>query len=281
MAIPQNRSFPLKKAGFSKKLHNSSPDPDDIPVAVRDTPVAVPKVWLQPRFLLIGGLAGFILLALISSFLFFLITSRKTANLQPSAISPAPATSATSNNSNTNNSNNTLLGHLAYSEAPESQLVTISGNRGIRMRKAAAQKFQEMVATARSANVILVPISGFRSIKDQEQLFFAVGAQRNQTPAERAALSAPPGHSEHHTGYAADIGDGAAPATNLQTNFDKTKAYQWLQANGARFGFEMSFPKDNLQGVSYEPWHWRFVGDRDSLETFYRARNLKPAQAAQ
>lgn len=271
MAIPQNRSFPLKKAGFSKKLQNSSPDPDDIPVAIRDTPVATPKVWLQPQFLLIGGVAGFLLLALISGFLFFLTTPRKTVNSEPSPISSAPATPAPSNNSN-----NTLLGHLTYPQAPESELVTISGNRGIRMRKTAAQKFQEMVATARSANVILVPISGFRSVKDQEQLFFGLGAQKNQTPAQRAALSAPPGHSEHHTGYAVDIGDGAAPATNLQTNFENTKAFNWLQANAARFGFEISFPKNNVQGVSYEPWHWRFVGDRDSLETFYRARNLKP-----
>ncbi|MBX9256878.1 D-alanyl-D-alanine carboxypeptidase family protein [Desmonostoc muscorum CCALA 125] len=266
----------MNKAGFSKKLQNSSHDPDDIPVAVRDTPVAAPKVWLQPRILLIGGVAGFFLLTLIGGFLFFLTTPKKTANSEPSPISSAPPTPAASNNSN-----NTLLGHLAYSEAPESELVTISGNRGIRMRKAAAQKFQEMVATARSANVILVPISGFRSVKDQEQLFFGVGAQRNQTPAQRAALSAPPGHSEHHTGYAVDIGDGAAPATNLQTNFENTKAYQWLQANAPRFGFEMSFPKDNVQGVSYEPWHWRFVGDRDSLETFYKARNLKPAKLPQ
>lgn len=138
-----------------------------------------------------------------------------------------------------------------------------------------------MVAAARSAGVILTPISGFRSVKEQEQLFFGVGAQRNQTPAQRAALSAPPGHSEHHTGYAVDIGDGTAPATNLNENFENTKAFQWLQTNAARFGFEMSFPKDNSQGVSYEPWHWRFVGDRDSLETFYRAKNVKPTQVPQ
>ncbi len=276
MAIPQNRSFPLNKAGFSKKPQNSSQDPDDIPMAVRDTPVAAPKVSLQTRILLIGGVAGFILLALISGFLFFITTPKKTANSQPSPASSAPVAIAPSNTSN-----DTVLGHFPYREAPESELVTISANRGIRMRKAAAQKFEEMVAAARSAGVNLVPISGFRSVKDQEQLFFGVSAQRNQTPAERAALSAPPGHSEHHTGYAVDVGDGAVPATNLQANFDNTKAYQWLQANAARFSFEMSFPKDNVQGVSYEPWHWRFVGDRDSLETFYKARNLKPIKASQ
>ena len=42
--------------------------------------------------------------------------------------------------------------------------------------------------------------------------------------------------------------------------------------------FEISFPKDNVQGVSYEPWHWRFVGDTDSLETFYKANNIKPVK---
>jgi len=267
----------LNKAGFSGKSQNSSNDPgDDIPVAVRDTPDAAPKKWLQPRIVVIGGVTGFVLLALIGGFLFFVTAPKKTADSQSSPISSAPTPTIESGNSV-----NTLLGHLAYSEAPESELVTISANRGIRMRKAAAQKFEEMVAAARSAGVILVPISGFRSVKDQEPLFFGVGAQRNQTPAERSALSAPPGYSEHHTGYAVDIGDGAAPATNLQTNFDNTKAYQWLQANAARFSFEMSFSKDNVQGVSYEPWHWRFVGDRDSLEMFYKARNLKPNKVSQ
>ncbi|MEH1936288.1 MAG: M15 family metallopeptidase [Nostoc sp.] len=266
----------MNKAGFSGRPQNSSNDlGDDIPVAVRDTPDATPKIWLQTRIVLIGGVALFVLLALISGFLFFVTAPKKTADSQPSVTSSTPTPTTESGNVDT------VLGHLAYPEAPESELVTISPNRGIRMRKAAAQKFEEMVTAARSAGVILVPISGFRSIKDQEQLFFAVGAQRNQTPAERAALSAPPGHSEHHTGYAVDIGDGAVPATNLQTNFDNTKAYRWMQANAARFSFEMSFPKDNVQGVSYEPWHWRFVGDRNSLEMFYKARNLKPAKIPQ
>ncbi|MHC0066758.1 M15 family metallopeptidase [Nostoc sp. UIC 10890] len=266
----------MNKAGFSGRPQNSSNDlGDDIPVAVRDTPVATPKIWLQPRIILIGGVAGFVLLALISGFLFFVTSPKKIADSQPSPTSSTPTPTTESDNVNT------LLGHLAYPEAPESELVTISANRGIRMRKSAAQKFEEMVAAARSAGVILVPISGFRSVKDQEPLFFGVGAQRNQRPIERAALSAPPGHSEHHTGYAVDIGDGSVPATNLQTNFENTKAYRWLQANAARFSFEISFPKDNAQRVSYEPWHWRFVGDRNSLEMFYKARNLKPAKVPQ
>ncbi|MBH8572750.1 D-alanyl-D-alanine carboxypeptidase family protein [Nostocaceae cyanobacterium CENA369] len=269
----------MNRASFSGQPQNLSGEPgDDIPVAVRDTPDVAPKIRLQLPILLLGGAAGFVLLAIISGFLFFVTAPEKTTNTQFSANNSAPAPITKDNNSsNTQGSkSDTVLGHLAYPEAPQSELVPISADGRIRMRKSAAAKFREMAQAARSAGVILAPISGFRSVKEQEQLFFSVGAQRNQTPAQRAALSAPPGHSEHHTGYAMDVGDGSVPATNLQANFDNTKAYKWLQANAARFGFEMSFPKNNVQGVSYEPWHWRYVGDRDSLEMFYKARNLKP-----
>jgi zinc D-Ala-D-Ala carboxypeptidase len=267
----------LNKAGFSGEPQNSSGEPgDDIPVALRDTPVVAPKARLQPLVLLIGGVTGFVLLAGISGFLFFITAPKKVADSQPLPASSAPASNTQVGdfvNPQVKN-NDTVLGHLAYSEAPALELAPISADGRIKMRKTAAQRFQAMALAARSAGVILAPISGFRSVKEQEQLFFGVGAQRNQTPSQRAALSAPPGHSEHHTGYAVDIGDGTVPATNLSTNFEKTKAFPWLQANAARFGFEMSFPQNNAQGVSYEPWHWRFVGDRDSLEMFYKARNL-------
>jgi D-alanyl-D-alanine carboxypeptidase len=274
----------LNKAGFPGKPQNSSASPsDDIPAALRDTPDAVPKVRVRPLVLLIGGIVGFILVAGISGFVFFITSPKKTPNspASPATSAPTPTTEASNSVNPQIDNTDTVLGHLAYPEAPESELLAISRDGQTRMRKAAAEKFQAMVQAARSAGVSLVPISGFRSVKEQEQLFFSVGAQRNQTPAQRAALSAPPGHSEHHTGYAVDIGDGTVPATNLQANFDNTKAYQWLQANAARFSFEMSFPKDNSQGVSYEPWHWRFVGDSSSLETFYKAKNLKPSPTPQ
>ncbi|WP_427158555.1 M15 family metallopeptidase [Aliinostoc sp. HNIBRCY26] len=267
----------MNKAGYSGKPKNSLGEPsDDIPAALRDTPDVAPKSQLQPLVLLLGGVTLFILLAIVSGFFFALNTPKKTAESQPSPTNSLPTPTAT----NSPNNVDSVLGHLAYPEATESELVPISADGRIRMRSNAAARYQAMVQAARSSGVILVPISGFRSVKEQEQLFFTVGAQRNQTPAQRAALSAPPGHSEHHTGYAVDIGDGAAPATNLLATFENTRAFQWLQANAARYGFEMSFPQNNPQGVSYEPWHWRFVGDRDSLETFYKARNIKPAKTS-
>jgi len=166
-----------------------------------------------------------------------------------------------------------LFGHHVYAEAPAGQLRVI-GKAGdgyeIRLRETAAKNYLSMEAAAKADGIDLVVISGFRTIAEQQQLFFDISKQRNQTPAQRAKVSAPPGHSEHHTGYALDIGDGSIASANLSPSFEKTAAFQWLQNNAAKYGFEMSFPPNNPQGVMYEPWHWRFVGDDDSLATFYK-----------
>ncbi|MDJ0590110.1 MAG: D-alanyl-D-alanine carboxypeptidase family protein [Pleurocapsa sp. MO_226.B13] len=166
-----------------------------------------------------------------------------------------------------------LLGHLPYDVAPDEDLRPITADNRLKMRSAAADKFKQMQADARADGVILAPISAFRTTEAQEQLFFGIKEQRVQDATQRAEVSAPPGYSEHHTGYAIDIGDGNAPATNLETDFANTPAFRWLEKNALKYSFELSFPPDNEQGISYEPWHWRFVGDRHSLETFYQVRN--------
>ncbi|NET36237.1 MAG: D-alanyl-D-alanine carboxypeptidase family protein [Cyanothece sp. SIO1E1] len=182
--------------------------------------------------------------------------------------------------------NDGLLGHLPYEEAPLITLEAVVADGSIKLRKAAAEKFMAMQTAAQQKQLTLLPISGFRSVTDQEYLFFEIKEQRGQLPVKRAEVSAPPGHSEHHTGYAIDIGDGSQPKTDLETSFETTPVFKWLQENAAYYSFEMSFPRDNPQGVSYEPWHWRFVGDRHSLETFYKAQdnqqqaaNLEPVTA--
>jgi len=82
--------------------------------------------------------------------------------------------------------------------------------RVAKLRKAAATKFQEMVAAARASSGVSA-YSGFRSAKSQEQLFFDIKAARGQV-ATKEHRQRSPGYSEHHTGYAVDIGDGAVPA---------------------------------------------------------------------
>lgn len=174
----------------------------------------------------------------------------------------------------------TLLGHIPYEEAPADSLAPIVADGSILLRRAAAERFITMAEAAAAEGILLEPVSGFRSIDDQEYLFFEVKAERGQIATTRAEVSAPPGYSEHHTGYAIDILDGSRSDIGLVEAFETTDAFRWLQENAAFYSFELSFPRDNPQGISYEPWHWRFVGDRHSLETFYRATNLTTSEAS-
>lgn len=266
----------MDKAELPGKQHNvSARSLEDIPEALRDTTDVKTRPRMRGVFL-IGGLAGLGAIAL-SAILWYVVyapsRNPRSDSATTSVSSPTPTPSVNEVNPAPSNSE-TLLGHFAYSEAPSQELQPIVADSSIKLREAAAEQFQAMVAAARAAGVVLVPISGFRSANTQEHLFFDIKAARGQVATKRASVSAPPGYSEHHTGYAVDIGDGAVPATNLNTTFEKTRAFNWLSANAARYSFEISFPKDNPQGVSYEPWHWRFVGDRTSLETFYKAKTL-------
>lgn len=243
--------------GKSKKLSASSFD--DLPEAVRETGVASPKSKRPARW---------VVAAAIVSIVGFILSIRVLQNNSSAIVPAVPPNTAASPLPNTDR----VLGHYSYAEAPEKELESVSADGGIRLRTAAARAYKDMVAAAQADGVSLEVLSGFRSIKEQEGVFFEVKQERSQSVTDRANVSAPPGHSEHHTGYAIDIGDGNVPATNLNPEFENTAAFKWLEINATKYNYELSFPKNNIQGVTYEPWHWRFVGDRTSLETFFKAR---------
>ena len=234
------------------------------------------KKWLIWKLLGLGVIAFGVSIWLHLNFNFFPATSKAQQTQQ----NPAPASSASESAASPATKSkagtpDNLLGHLPYPEAPAQDLVAVTPDGSVKLRKAASAKYQEMANAAAASGIYFAPISGFRSVEDQQHVFFDVKAERRQNASKRAEVSAPPGYSEHHTGYAIDLGDGSAPDTNLSPSFENTQAFKWLEANAATFSFEMSFPKNNRQGVSYEPWHWRFVGDRQSLETFYKAHSIK------
>lgn len=163
----------------------------------------------------------------------------------------------------------TLLNHHHYDEAPADELVPLNPNSQIKLRPAAQVSVNAMIAKAKADGVQLGVVSGFRSLADQDYLYFKVKAERGESAKTRAEVSAPPGYSEHHTGYALDLIDESQPKTYVEESFVTTPAYRWLMKNAAFFNFEMSFSKNNKDSVAYEPWHWRYVGDQKSLELFY------------
>ncbi len=163
-----------------------------------------------------------------------------------------------------------LLGHFPYPEADPGSLVNVYP--GILMHSDTATAFRAMRSAAAVDGISLSLLSGYRSHDLQKEIFFEIKSERNQTAKERARVSAPPGYSEHSTGYAIDLGDATRPGTHFQEEFESTAAFRWLEKNAAKYHFVLSFPVDNPHGVSYEPWHWRFEGSADALREFEEAR---------
>lgn len=165
--------------------------------------------------------------------------------------------------------NQSLYGHFAYAETTD-QLVNVTSVDGVQETLApeAAQAFEQMVADAAAQGLDIKAISGFRDKQIQQQLF-DLQTQRQGSPEAAAKVSAPAGHSEHHTGLAVDVGTNANPT--LETRFANTPEYAWMQQNAGKYGFELSFPENNRQGINFEPWHWRFVGTSQAQQTFANA----------
>ena len=69
-----------------------------------------------------------------------------------------------------------------------------------------------------------------------------------------------PGTSEHHLGLALDILTGSY--TTMDDGFGDTEAGKWLAANAQDYGFILRYPKgkEDITGIVYEPWHFRYVG---------------------
>lgn len=168
------------------------------------------------------------------------------------------------------NSADKLLNHRRYEVVNPDTLVPLNPNSIIRLKPDAQATILKMIAKAKAEGVQLGIISGFRTLEDQNYLYFDLKAERGESAKTRAEVSAPPGYSEHHTGYAVDFIDESKPETHLEESFETTAAFKWLEQNAAFFNFEMSFPKGNEANVGYEPWHWRYVGNQESLELFYK-----------
>ncbi len=125
--------------------------------------------------------------------------------------------------------------------------------RPLWLAQPAARAWKAMVRSALSEGIVLQAISGFRSI-DYQASIIRNKLARGQSLEQILRVNAAPGCSEHHSGRAIDIGTPGEPAAEV--SFEDTRAFRWLQAKAQRFGFVMSYPRDNLSGIQYEPWHW-------------------------
>ena len=158
------------------------------------------------------------------------------------------------------------FGHYRYNQASPDDLVAAPAafGGGCRVQRAMLPDLERLAAASQGDPAVagrLRAISCYRTVAYQQSVFCrGLGVDGSQTAAQRAWSSAPPGHSEHATGYVLDFGVRGENCADLDNCLTLTTAGTWLLANAPRHGFELSFPVGNTQGVGWEPWHWRWVG---------------------
>ncbi len=115
------------------------------------------------------------------------------------------------------------------------------------------QAFLKMADAADRDGVHLKVDSGYRSAGYQRAIYRKRLAEGIEF-AEISKSVAPPGYSEHMLGCTLDL----VPSN---WSFKDTPADRWLRANAGRFSFVQSYPANNPKGFSWEPWHWKYVGN--------------------
>ena len=145
-------------------------------------------------------------------------------------------------------------GLIRQDEAGELVLAEIDqSGRQYLLTQTTANAWQMMKAAAHQDDIQLLMVSAFRSVQRQVDII-QEKLHSGASITSILAVCAPPGYSEHHTGRAIDITCPEQP--ELEICFENTRAFLWLAHNAARFGFSMSYPRQNDCGFEYEPWHW-------------------------
>jgi len=149
---------------------------------------------------------------------------------------------------------------------------TTPEGRELRLTPETWAAWQQLGAAAVGDGVPLQLLSGFRGVDRQAEIIRRkLGA--GQRIEDILRVNAAPGYSEHHTGRAVDIGTPDAPP--LEESFAGTAAFRWLDAHASRFGFQLSYPRDNAHGIAFEPWHWCWqeAAGREELLATKRHKN--------
>ncbi len=137
-----------------------------------------------------------------------------------------------------------------------------------KLRFAAAKALQAFLAEGKQNGVNDVTVtSAYRSYSYQDYLFnvyfdrdWASGRFKTKEECEKYTLSysTKPGTSEHQSGLCLDMHN----LPSAEESFGDTPEAKWLAENCYRFGFILRYPegKTDITGITYEPWHFRFVG---------------------
>lgn len=137
-----------------------------------------------------------------------------------------------------------------------------------KVNKTALKALKNMQADAKVLGLDLSLISGYRSYETQNKLYNKYVKKDGEEIAN--TYSAKPGHSEHQTGLAFDIG-------SVDRAFANTSEAKWIEENAHLYGFIVRYPKDktDITGYIYEPWHVRYLGKENAKKVWESGLTLE------
>ena len=147
----------------------------------------------------------------------------------------------------------------------EFTLGTIKGS--MRCDERIIEPLTQMFAAAKKDGVNLIVCSPYRDMARQEYLFvrkvknFQSMGMSYMDAYKKASITVTlPGASEHQIGLAMDIISDTY--SSLDTGFAETEAGKWLAEHSWEYGFILRYPlgKEEITGIQFEPWHFRYVG---------------------
>ncbi len=127
-------------------------------------------------------------------------------------------------------------------------------NKIVQIHGDVSSKLERMLNDAKGNGVDIKILSAYRSFSTQATLKSAYKVTYG-TGANK--FSADQGYSEHQLGTTLDF--TTTKLGSVLTGFEKTEEYKWLLENAYKYGFVMSYPKENTYYI-FEPWHWRYIG---------------------
>lgn len=135
---------------------------------------------------------------------------------------------------------------------------------------------QDMMDDCRAAGHDPIVISAYVSYADQEKNFdkrvselMAIGYLKDRAETEALKTVSRPGTSEYQTGLALDIVSESCKEKDAEA-LAGNETLQWLYENSWKYGFVLRYTADQAAriGVTYEPWHFRYVGKDAAKDMF-------------
>lgn len=145
-----------------------------------------------------------------------------------------------------------------------------------------AEPLYNMLNDCLRAGHIPILCSAYRTQEYQQGLFdnkierlIEEGVSPEDAPALAATVVALPGTSEHQLGLAVDIIDEEYPYLDQMQEW--TGAQLWLMEHCWDYGFILRYPNgtSEITGIIYEPWHYRYVGEKFAKEITKRGLTLE------